>query len=64
MTSVENFYVEIEAVFREFRTCEMVTFSQDGRRGTKPYLEKRHMPRPAIGLDTIHRIWAEVKYSK
>jgi len=38
----------------------MVKFVQNGRRSTKQYLEKRHLPRPVIAWDTIHEMWAEI----
>lgn len=38
----------------------MVKFVQNGRRCTKLFLEKRHLPRPVIDWDTVHALWAEI----
>jgi len=38
----------------------MVKFVLEGRRSTKHFLNKRHLPRPVIAWDTIHAIWAEI----
>ena len=43
MTAVRNLPCEVEAVFREFRTCEMTTLSKDGTPVTWP-IEPLYQP--------------------
>ena len=38
----------------------MMKFLLNGRRSTKQFLEKRHLPRPVIDWDTVHAIWAGI----
>jgi len=51
MTAVPNLPYELEAVFREFRTCEMTTLSKDGMPVTWP-VETHYQPETGRFLTT------------
>ena len=63
MTVASNLPIELENVFREFRTCEMTTFSKDGSPSTwpvEPYYQSdkgRFFIATSIGLaQKVHNV--------